>query len=113
MKQMSYTEYLYHDAIIGIYSGSRLRRHVLLGDWHPIYMQEKQKCRAPRQFRFVLCKAKNSEKPHSYVATQPPLDTRVLSPAEYAMIQRHYSLISVTQFASENDCFAVTYEKPT
>lgn len=77
-----------------------------------MYMQEKQPKLPRKEFLFVRCVAKNPKEANRYVTKQPPLDTKVLSPAEYAYVESNYTLVPVSCFASENDCFAVTYEKP-
>jgi len=109
---MSRLDLVYHDAVIGIHRGPRLNRHVLLGGWHPIYMEEKQPKLPRKQFKFVRCVSRTPTEANRYLTRQPPLDTRVLSPAEYAHIEENYNLVPVTRYASENDCFAITYEKP-
>jgi hypothetical protein len=102
---------MFHGAVVGIHTGPRVRRHVLLGQWLPIYMKETQRKRPPDQFHFVECVADNAQIAESYVAKQLPRDTRELSFAEYASIEKLYTLVPVTKYASENDCYATAYRR--
>ena len=76
-------------------------------------MEQPQRIAPPQCYAFVKCIAKNINGTADARAVQPAaVDTRELSPAEYAHILQKYFLHSVTHFASENDCIAVSYSRP-